>query len=418
MRRAPRARAVHLERDRAPDAACPAHSAVDRLRAGLAVIALAGAAATGCTESGVVLGPPPGRAPIRADTLTAGPYHTCTILGGRLSCWGSNAMGQLGVGDVVDHTSPAPVEGDDWVEVAAGERHACARREGGSLWCWGDNDQGQLGIGPSDPVSTPEFVSIGAPIVQLGSLYSHTCAVDQTGALHCWGANLEGQLAQDDPFPGDGVDRDTPVRVGSDSDWLLAHAGQGHTCGLRAPGVLWCWGRNINGELGIGEGTPGQIRVPWQVGSASDWIDVRGGQGSSCGLRAPGALHCWGENGSGETGLGDTAVRFEPVQVGGATDWRVVALDTFHACGVRSDGALYCWGRNVEGQLGTGDNEPRLVPTRIGDGADWASVATGRFHTCALRKDGSVWCTGQNNFGQLGLGDPLDRTELTQVEIP
>lgn len=383
-----------------------------------ATLASACAALLGCTEAGAVLGPPPSTSPIRADRLTAGPYHTCSILEGRLSCWGADEQGQLGVGDTTDHPSPTPIEGDDWVEVAAGERHACARRAAGSLWCWGDNDQGQLGIGPSAAVSLPEFVSTSAPVVQLGSLYSHTCAVDQTGALLCWGANEEGQLAQDDPFPAEGVDRDTPVRVGADSDWVLAHAGQGHTCGIRAPGTLWCWGRNVDGELGIGEGTPGQIRSPWQVGAAADWIDVRGGQGSTCGLRAPGALYCWGENAWGETGLGDTDLRREPARVGAAADWLVVVLDTFHACGVRSDGALYCWGRNVEGQLGLGDHEPRLEPARVGDGADWVSVATGRFHTCALRADGSVWCTGQNNRGQLGLGDTVDRTELTQVVVP
>lgn len=383
--------------------------------------------ALGCDASGVVLTPDGSggsggsialASSVRVDVLAAGPYHSCGIDGGRLLCWGSNDHGELGVGDVAPRTSPATLAGDDWKEVVVGERHTCARRTGGSPWCWGDNTAGQLGTGLGGPSSTPAFVSMDAPVTELASTYDHTCAIDEEHALFCWGANAEGQLAQDDPFPGPGVDRATPVQVGVDRDWLVADAGEGHTCGIRAPGNLWCWGRNSDGEQGLGPGAPGQTRTPGRAGTGEDWRDVRVGQQTSCGLRGPGTLWCWGGNDFGEGGLGDTAQRDEPTQVGAFDDWTVISLDTFHACGVRATGALYCWGRNIEGQLGLGDAEARLTPTRVDAADDWISVAAGRFHTCALKRDRSVLCTGQNNVGQLGLGDTMTRLTFTPVVLP
>lgn len=384
----------------------------------------------GCTDEGVVLVPPPtpqNPAAARVDVLAAGPYHTCGIDGGRLLCWGSNDHGELGVGDGMDRGAPVALAGQDWKAVALGEEHTCALRTGGSAWCWGSNKSGQLGVGglgaggaggAGPHAATPEFVSTTAPVVQITARFEHTCAIDEAHALSCWGANEEGQLAQDDPFPGKGVDRDRPTRVGADSDWALVDAGQGHTCATRAPGALWCWGRNSDGELGLGPGAPGQIRVPQHVGVATDWMDVRTGQNSSCGLRAPGQLHCWGANDSQQLGLGDMQPRDQPARVGAFDDWVAITIDTFHGCGIRKDGSLWCWGRNVEGQLGLGDKNPRGAPTRVDDATDWVSVAAGRFHTCARKKDRSVYCAGQNMRGQLGTGDGMDHDKLALVKLP
>ncbi len=374
----------------------------------------------GCSDAGVVLSPAPApKAPVaRVDLLAAGPYHTCAIDGGHLHCWGSNDKGELGVGDQDNRGTPTLVPGDDWEAVVIGESHTCAKRTGGSAWCWGDGSVGQLGTGQPGPALVPQFVSLPSPVVSLGSTYSHTCAIDALKTLRCWGANEEGQLGQDDPFPGKGVDRSTPVRVGTDADWLVADAGQGHTCGIRSPGNLYCWGRNSSGELGIGSLDPGQIRVPLRVGTATDWTDVRIGQSTSCGLRASGALYCWGDNTEGSGGFGDANERDAPTRVGTFDDWTMVTVDTFHSCGIRKDGSLYCWGRNAEGQLGLGDNDDRLAPTRVGTDADFAQVAAGRFHTCALKRDGTVLCTGENDKGQLGLGDFNRRATFTAVAFP
>lgn len=375
---------------------------------------------SGCTDSGVVL-EPPGEGPQkpgRVDVVAAGPYHTCAIRSGSLFCWGANADGELGVGDQNDRSVATAVNGTDWSEVVVGESHTCARRTAGSVWCWGNGISGQLGTGDPGPELEPAFVSLPSPAAQLASKYSHTCAIDESGALFCWGANEEGQLAQNDPFPGEGVDRFTPVRVGSDNDWILVDTGQGHTCGLRSPGDLWCWGRNSDGELGNGSSTdPGQIRIPLRAGNDHDYTDVRIGQSTSLGIRHGGELYSWGENLQGGGALPLSGLQPTPTKVGSFDDWASISVDTFHGCGIRV-GQLYCWGRNGEGQLGLGDNDDRIGPTPVDGASDWAGVAAGRFHTCAQKKDGSVRCTGQNGNGQLGLGDFDDRNVFTDIVPP
>jgi alpha-tubulin suppressor-like RCC1 family protein len=167
-----------------------------------------------CTQEGRVLGG--GSDVFRADALAAGPYHTCAIKSGSLSCWGRDDDHQLGTTDTTNSPTPLVLAGTDWAEVAAGELHTCARRTGGSVWCWGDNESGQAAAGATPIVTTPTFVSTAAPAAQIATTHDFTCSIYLDGTLWCWGANAEGQLAQDDPFPGPGVDSHVPVRVGAD----------------------------------------------------------------------------------------------------------------------------------------------------------------------------------------------------------
>ncbi len=48
---------------------------------------------------------------------------------------------------------------------------------------------------------------------------------------------------------GDREPRLTPARVGEHADWIAITAGADHTCGLRAGGALECWGAGDRGQL-------------------------------------------------------------------------------------------------------------------------------------------------------------------------
>lgn len=357
----------------------------------------------------------PDGAAVGVVTLDVGSTHACMTRDGALYCWGQNQRGRLGVGDALDRVVPTRVgAASDWRAVTASEEHSCAVRADGSLYCFGVNDHGQLGLPGVAESLEPARVEL-PPVKSVSAESNFTCALAESGALFCWGDNFEGQLGQHDRFPGE--DEPTPLQVEDWTDFTHVDAGQGHTCALRAPGTLWCWGRNSRSELGFGEGAPEQTRAAAQVGNGSAWIDVDAGQNHSCGVESDGTLSCWGDNQFGNLGTGDYESRSEPTAIGTFDDWVQVSIDTFHSCAIDRSSELYCWGRNVEGQLGVGDNADRAAPERV-PGGDYAFVAVGRFFTCALRLDGSVWCAGANESGQLGVGDRERRNSMTPIATP
>jgi alpha-tubulin suppressor-like RCC1 family protein len=108
---------------------------------------------------------------LRADealrTIGVGELHVCAITdAGRALCWGRNAEGELGDGTTTASgeavLSPVVMpEGVRLGALAVGARHACAMElSGEALWCWGFNASGQLGGGDLDPHLTAVRVAL------------------------------------------------------------------------------------------------------------------------------------------------------------------------------------------------------------------------------------------------------------------
>src|SRR4030095_13243552 len=79
-----------------------------------------------------------------------------------------------------------------------------------------------------------------------------------------------------------------------------------------------------------------------------------------------------------------------------------------HSLARSAAGGVYAWGDNGSGQLGIGDNTSRAEPIAVQGLANVVAVAAGRAHSLALRSDGSVLAWGANNQGQLGLGTQVN----------
>ncbi len=149
-------------------------------------------------------------------------------------------------------------------------------------------------------------------------------------------------------------------------------------------------------------------------------VDVSAGKYHSCGLRADGAVHCWGGNFEGELGLGHTrsigddepAGAAEPIAFDAPVDQLVAVGDrTASFSCVRMAGRIVCWGANADGQLGLGPGaaDPVSEPGEAVDlGAEAVGIAAGasKFgsHVCARLEGGDVRCWGSGKFGKLGYG--------------
>lgn len=103
----------------------------------------------------------------RAVRIATGDGHRCAVMDtGKVMCWGQSQYGQLGDGVGFDpgynvtRNTPALVEGlDDAIDIEVGRYHSCALRKGGKVSCWGSNHHGQLGIGIDDIARTPTPVT-------------------------------------------------------------------------------------------------------------------------------------------------------------------------------------------------------------------------------------------------------------------
>ncbi|MCA8837601.1 MAG: putative Ig domain-containing protein [Proteobacteria bacterium] len=341
-------------------------------------------------------------APLRqVQQASLGGSHTCGVSrSGRLSCWGNNFNGQLGLGDSRNRTSPFSVGMNaDWATVSAGYEHTCAIKTNGQLFCWGANSGGRLGLGTPGFVDVFVTTRVGADTdwatVDAGRL--HTCAIKTSGQLHCWGSNSRGRLGL-----GDNYDRAAPTRVGNNADWATVSASHEHTCAIKTSGQLHCWGDNSNGILGLGDSN---IRTtPTRVGNDTDWANVSTGLSHTCATKTSGELFCWGEAIGDQIGMDGFVVSLVPVKIGTNTNWRSVGVGSTHTCTTTTSGELFCWGNGSDGQLGLGDSLGRDALALVGNENNWGTVSAGDRHTCATKTDGGFYCWGGNQLGQLGLG--------------
>ncbi|MDB4989969.1 MAG: uncharacterized protein JWN04_5147 [Myxococcaceae bacterium] len=107
------------------------------------------------TTMGDMLRPIPFGAPVRA--IAAGANHTCALFdAGVVKCWGLNDRGQLGQGTTEDQGDQAgEIEALVPVDLGPGRSasaidlgsHSCAILDNGGIKCWGLNADGQLGQG-------------------------------------------------------------------------------------------------------------------------------------------------------------------------------------------------------------------------------------------------------------------------------
>lgn len=314
--------------------------------------------------------------PGRARAITAGTNHTCALLvDGRVSCWGQNSAGQLGVGVAGDRSTPSDpiaLQGSGRAKaISAGGSHTCALHTDGTIACWGANVYGQLGDGgTTNQFATHDVVWMpgGSTAVAVTAGLDHTCALKADGAMVCWGRNGDGQL-------GDNTTSDrtsaVTVSVPPGTRAVAIDAGGFHTCALFGAGTVTCWGYNQWGQLGVDPTTTPQRSTPSGTlslpgGHPTQAIELSVGDSHTCVLLDDGTAACWGYNGNGELGDGTRNTRFVPAttsaQPGGARI-RMLSAGFTHHCAVLDDGSMSCWGQNFNGQLGTGDRVDQPTPT-------------------------------------------------------
>ena len=298
--------------------------------------------------------------------------------------------------------------------IATGRSDVCTIQAGGVLRCWGRNHQGQLGYGDAvmrtSPPQTPVDIGTNRSALSVVVGSDQTCVVLDDGSVKCWGAPAGCGYS-------DGIQRKSPdanpIDLGTGRTALRLAAGWSATCAVLDNYTLKCWGTNTSGQLGYGDT---QSRsVPDQnvdVGTDRTVRTVSFGYYSACALLDDGTVKCWGDNSTGQLGMGDITARYSPAESpidfgAGLTVKKLAEGGRQHYCAIMSDDSIRCWGLNSAGQLGDGTvTTPRTTPVVVGGslGGVPIQLGLGIAHSCALVAGGTVKCWGSNTRGGLGVG--------------
>jgi alpha-tubulin suppressor-like RCC1 family protein len=363
--------------------------------------------------------------------ITAETNFTCALAStGAAYCWGSDSSGQLGNNSTTQSLVPVavttagtPLSGLTLTQVSAGNGTACAISTTGAAYCWGGGGNGQLGNGTTTAAqeTAVAVTTVGTPIsgvtlTQVNVGQYQVCALGSTGAAYCWGSNMNGQLGNNSSTSTTAL---VPVAVtvtgvlaGVTLTQIITSATNA-VCALGSTGAAYCWGYNIDGQLG--NNSTGQSAVPVAVTvtgvlAGVTLTQITTGFNFTCALDTAGGSYCWGLNSSGQLGNPVTASNFlVPVAV--TSEPTMTASGYNHSCLLRN-GRAWCWGDDTYGELGnnTTTTTPQTTPVPVYTGGVLSGltliqVSAGEDWTCALASTGAAYCWGNNSTG--GSGDVI-----------
>jgi alpha-tubulin suppressor-like RCC1 family protein len=265
----------------------------------------------------------------------------------------------------------------------------------GPLFTVGFNGNGRLGDGTTISRSSPVQVgTLSWAAIDVG--LSYTLAIRSDGLLFSWGDNTFGQLGVS---LFDRTSKSSPVQIGS-SSWRSISTKLVNSYAIRDDYKLFSWGNRIYGAVNETRG-------------AYTWSKLNGdGPGA---IRSDGALFMWGRNFYGD-GAGGRTQRSSPVQIG-TSSWNMIAADNLliqHHIAIRSDGALFTWGENSRGSVGDGTTIHKSSAVQIGT-SSWIFAASALQFSAAIRSDGALFMWGLNSNGQLGDGTTINKSSPIQI---
>lgn len=301
----------------------------------------------------------------------------------------------------------------------------------GALYACGDNVAGEIGDGTTTRRTTPvqcgsltnlTQVVVGGCRSAAGGMTVY--AVDTSNQLWAWGANDYKQVGngattnQTSPY----LSASNVAYVDCAGSWTVSSAG-GSAIHITTTGGVKVIGLNASGQLGTGNTT--NVNSWTTVGTYTNAAKVfMGGSyyGSTVLLLTTGAIRTWGRNANGQLGIGSTTDATSPQTPSGAFQNKVVSAHVMGFGGddisillLCSDGTMYGSGVNSDGRLGLRNGSTSVTtfqPIYSPGAVDGATITAARMFgsgyaggggcLAALDSKGRMWVSGASDNGALG----------------
>lgn len=320
-----------------------------------------------------------------AAVLAGGGHSALVTTQGRLFLFGWNDASQCGAlyedtnateATTTTRGQPPPMGWEFPYRVgtvatcALGFAHTLIGDASGRLWAFGDNAKGQVtGKASKEPIRTPVLVTAveNKVVVAVAAGLFHSAAVTDEGDVVEWGASSRQWL---------------PAASTTSRPLAGVACGRKHTLTWNVDGQIWSWGvdaKNKYGQLGrTGEAdVPALVDVPWSP-ETHCIVDIQCGWSHCVALvqdmtTQERVLYGWGRNDKGQLGLDPAVHKTIPLPV----PLPLSHVQSF-SCGSEftmavqgGDESVWACGWNEHGNLGVGTSEEDFLTT-------WHAVTTGR----------------------------------------
>jgi alpha-tubulin suppressor-like RCC1 family protein len=291
---------------------------------------------------------------------------------GTVWTWGKNYLYQLGDGTTNDRLFPAQVEGfpenTEIAEISAGDTFVIARTTDNQVYFWGTfSDYATTHDTYNDQPAVPSYT--------IPTLVKHG---DGTAFGNIVEVEAGGYFA-----------------IMRDADGYVWTMGYGSIFNELGQG----WVDEVTGEAIYRSPYPGKV-VLEDGTPLTGATNIEGGKFHALALKNDGTVYTWGSNSQGQ--LGNNGATSNPPFAAAIPDFTEVTAiysgsNAFFSFALKSDG-LYGWGQNDSGELGLGDTTNRMQPTLVSSlsGMKPISVAADENHSLVALDNGEVWGAGWN----------------------
>lgn len=293
-------------------------------------------------------------------------------------------------------------EGVSFVSLNESGTAVCYVKEN-DVFCVGVGSEDTKGLGFFDVVEKPVKVAQGLKEFFFGRRFG--CGLTPDGKVLCFGKNAFGQVPGCSDFCS--VTEVAPVPI--TQEVVKIDVGKWHVCALANDGTLYCWGRNWDGQVGIGKRTSGVSKPSTVLKDVSDFCT---GGWHTCAVSG-GEIFCWGEsmNGQYDGRGGIRADILEPITTpvfSGKVD--KIDCGQAHTC-VLSQERVFCWGWAEKGQLG--DVQEKFAKVELyGSAKDiWVEGDL----TCVVDIQGKALCWGDGNRNPVEIQGNINLMALRRV---
>ncbi|XP_017318999.2 probable E3 ubiquitin-protein ligase HERC3 isoform X2 [Ictalurus punctatus] len=214
-----------------------------------------------------------------------------------------------------------------------------------------------------------------------------------------------------------------PIKELSSKTVIQVACGNQHFLALTNDGQLFTWGQNSSGQLGLGKGEPSSLSPqPLKSLCGIPLSQISAGGDHSFALSLSGAVFGWGRNSAGQLGLGHTEDMSNPTCVNNLNQKKTISISCGeeHTATLSKGGTVFTFGSGRYGQLGHNSFNDELQP-RVVTGLECLNVSQitcGGNHTMALVESSNmIYSFGCGEQGQLGNGQRTNQCVPLPVQL-